>query len=428
MLGVGAGIWQPVTLGAKGALAGASLDMNFGGGAYLGAAPANLSVNRASTGYAKTLTGLLLPFGNNVARITDLGLLIEEGRTNIFLQSQTLGTAPNAFLNSTVQADQTAAPDGTNTADQHTDDATSGQHYLNQGITYAIGTYAFSVYAKAGTDNKLQLTVAATAFSLTPYANFDLATGTVSASGGGAQFIAATIEPMANGWYRCMLIAAADVAAPANTFVMRIPAIGSSRAPSYVGTGTTIFLWGAQTEVVGAGSSASSYIPTTSASVPRALDVVILSGTAFSSWYTGGAIGTIYCEADADFQSIGGINWVTDITNGGSNEEIFLLNNNAQYNGQTKVGGSQQSNLIGGSWPIGSSRKVALAYATGTSNTELVANGVSIGIGTSAAIPSVNQINFGTRPGASPALNGYIKRIAYFPSRLTQAAMIALTT
>ena len=41
-----------------------------------------LSCSRASIGYAKTQAGTLTQFGNNQLRITDLGLLVEDARTN----------------------------------------------------------------------------------------------------------------------------------------------------------------------------------------------------------------------------------------------------------------------------------------------------------------------------------------------------------
>ena len=47
-----------------------------------------LSCSRASIGYAKNAEGTLTQFGNDTLRITDLGLLVEDARTNYVLYSQ----------------------------------------------------------------------------------------------------------------------------------------------------------------------------------------------------------------------------------------------------------------------------------------------------------------------------------------------------
>jgi len=53
-------------------------------------------------------------------------------------------------------------------------------------------------------------------------------------------------------------------------------------------------MWGFQLEL---GSQASSYIQTTTAAVTRAVDTAIIAaGTNFSSWYTGGTTGTFVTE------------------------------------------------------------------------------------------------------------------------------------
>lgn len=57
--------------------------------------PANLpgwTFTRASTGYAETVAGTLVSFASGAPRITDKGLLVEEARTNLLLNSAALST------------------------------------------------------------------------------------------------------------------------------------------------------------------------------------------------------------------------------------------------------------------------------------------------------------------------------------------------
>ncbi len=71
---------------------------------------------------------------------------LDQGRTNICLQSQTFGTTWTTAAAS-VTADQTAAPDGTTTADFVKEDATTAAHGITQAITTATNApYAYSVY------------------------------------------------------------------------------------------------------------------------------------------------------------------------------------------------------------------------------------------------------------------------------------------
>lgn len=61
---------------------GAAIDMNFKAGLYYGRQPSGLTTSRASQAYANDALGNWTSFAANVARITNNGLLVEEARTN----------------------------------------------------------------------------------------------------------------------------------------------------------------------------------------------------------------------------------------------------------------------------------------------------------------------------------------------------------
>lgn len=86
-------------------LANASVDMDFRRGLYYDSSTANpraatdfLSCTRASTGYAKDSSGTWISFGSNQLRVTDLGLLIEDARTNNLINSSAPATQTTASL------------------------------------------------------------------------------------------------------------------------------------------------------------------------------------------------------------------------------------------------------------------------------------------------------------------------------------------
>src|SRR5262245_29452638 len=69
----------------------ATIDLDFVNNRYFG--PAQIACSRASVGYASDAGGTWLSFANNVARITNKGLLIEESRTNGIRNNSMQGAA-----------------------------------------------------------------------------------------------------------------------------------------------------------------------------------------------------------------------------------------------------------------------------------------------------------------------------------------------
>jgi hypothetical protein len=93
-------------------LPGATIDMWFAKSVYFGASPDNLSVVRASLGYGDDETGRWVQFGNDVARITAKGLLIEDGCSNVVLWCRDLTNAVWSVTGITTAKNQ-AGFDGT---------------------------------------------------------------------------------------------------------------------------------------------------------------------------------------------------------------------------------------------------------------------------------------------------------------------------
>jgi hypothetical protein len=251
-----------------------------------------LQVQQGSTATAYTVTTtqpitnyipVLLSAGGNQARFDcnpttgeSLGLLMEEGRTNIVTNSNVF-TSGWTYQNMTVTGDTVVAPDGTLTADKAILTAVNNYHSLYQAITYASGsTYTYSIYAKAGELTQLVLSID-TGFNATgANAVFNLSTGVVTSS---SAITTATITSVGNGWYRCAISAPCTGSGATLTYI--VPT-NSGGAPELGNAWNGLYLWGIQIEV---GAFATSYIATTSASASRTTDVASMTGTNFSSWY-----------------------------------------------------------------------------------------------------------------------------------------------
>jgi hypothetical protein len=224
------------------------------------------------------------------------GLLLEGARTNLMTQSGAIGTGlwGNTGLGTATQ-NAAIAPDGTNTAVRINTAAVSSTFGWFQNFTYLATTYTLSAYFKAGTYSFVTLDFTNTRATA---AAFDLATGTIIATSGGAT---ATITPAGSGWYRCTVTAA--LAAGANFPELYLNGSSSALSRIWTPVGTeNLFAWGAQLEV---GNFVSSYIPTGASTATRNADSAIMTGNNFSSWYSLQS-GTLVVGAEPEFSSTTG--------------------------------------------------------------------------------------------------------------------------
>jgi hypothetical protein len=218
------------------------------------------------------------------------GLLIEEGRTNLLTWSEEFNNTSgwSQTIGGFATANQTTSPSGNNDAD-----LLSARNTLYGGIlrraaapAYAANTtYTMSVYAKAGTHQfiGLRLSGSSAGSSGNVYSVFTLS-GSGSATA--PTPVSGTINSVScvsagGGWYRCTLVYTTGSTVPAGTTDIAICQSNGNTAFTPAGT-ETVYLWGAQVE---AGSSAASYIPTTTATVIRAADNCALTDASFANLY-----------------------------------------------------------------------------------------------------------------------------------------------
>ncbi len=349
-------------------------------------------------------------FDYDPATLLPLGLLLEPQRQNTFTYSQDFGNAAWTKTRSTVTVGQTA-PDGTSTAYTVTVSDAGGSNYLyRQNIAWTAGiTYSLSLYAKAGNQPIVYLQMLPTAFGGTNQVNFDLTgNGSFVVVGGGSAGTVARIEKLANGWFKLSMTATCTVTQPAgNWIVFSQPVTLNS---SYIA-------WGAQMEI---GYGATSYIPTTAAAVIRNIDTAYCDT---SAWLRNGE-GTLYTEA----VSYGGQTFVAALgTIAPSGPRIANWRN---------IAGSVNSQVVAddlsvsfSATPVIAGVGVLMKHATTYRRNDFQAsvNGVLSLVDTSGEVPTPSRLSLGARGIVGDAMNGHLRRLDYYPYRLSASELQAIT-
>lgn len=371
--------------------------------------------------YTRNFGGRFPPrFDYDPVTLAPRGLLIEEQRTNLLVRSEELDHTFWSKSRTTVTPNAATSPDGTVDADKLIEDTAAGTHRVFQQATKAasVVTRTFSVYLKAAERTLARITVSNNNEGVTTSTDINLSTGTATAAStpqdGTISGQSASIINAGNGWYRCIITATLDasITTPGAFIFLR----DGSGNFSYTGNGTSgIFVWGAQWED---GAFATSYIPTTTSQVTRTADSAAITGANFSSWFNQPE-GTFVLEASTAsttaFPVIVGYN-----ASSTASAAYLQANQAASWNGSAVLAtgaGTVNSNV-----PV----KVAMAYnATGRA---LVLNGGSVATDANQ-LGTANLLAIG-RPGnaaTSQLLNGHIRSIRYYPTRLTNAQLQALT-
>jgi hypothetical protein len=355
-----------------------------------------------------------------------LGLLVEEQRTNLFVRSDDFGNASWVTVRAAITSNTIVAPNGTLTGDKliaSTDVNTS--HFIRQEVAVTSGTtYTQTVYAKAAEYTQILMGFGADASTFVDGAVVFTLTGNGTAGIPSASITSSSITPVGNGWYRCQVSSTATATA---TSVFRIQnATGNTNG--FTGDGYSgIFIWGAQLE---AGAFATSYIPTVASQVTRSADVPSMTGANFSSWYRQDE-GTIYAEYSRNATSQSGSSlYAVAINDNSTSNMISLSNNFAGVNDRYQVvsAGVAQATIIVGTATTSFVKK---AGAYSTNSFQLAKNGLSGTEDTAGTIPVVDRLGIGCFLGGGLGqefLNGTIKKIAFYPKRLTNAQLQSLTT
>jgi hypothetical protein len=360
-------------------------------------------------------------FDHNPTTFESLGLLIEEQRTNLLTYSEQFDNAAWTKTRSSITANTIVAPDGTLTGDKLVEDttATSSHVLIRSSISFTSGTvYTISAYVKAAERTSLRL-LFGVGFSASPAAFFNISTGVISANPSGNSS-SASIAPVGNGWYRVSVTATADSTTSVGEFTATL--VTGTNTVSYTGDGYSgIFIWGAQLE---SGSFSTSYIQTVASQVTRAADAASMTGANFSSWYRADE-GTLYAESSTYSPTATRSSfYIGDGT--GNNRHMLFAGAAGGLFAITVASGTAQSNPTSGTVASANSfYKISYAYAV--NNFGVSGNGAAVGTDTSGILPvEVNQALIGNYTSTT-VLNGHIKKLAFYPGRLSNTQLQALT-
>ena len=415
-----------------------SIDLNFARAQKL---DSRISFSRPSAATYFDRNGILRTAASGVPRfnfdpITGAckGLLIEEQRTNLLTYSEQFDNAAWLKTRASITANAAIAPDGTVTADKLiADTSPSNSHYVLARPAVTSGTkYTYSVYAKAGEYGFLGINFISdnSAFA-SSIAYFDLVNGIAA----NASCDSVSITPVGNGWYRCSATETATATVAEGLSIVGL-LVCQSASSNHTGNGTSgIYIWGAQFEA--GGRLPTSYIKTEASQVTRVDDVASIAGANFTSFYRQDE-GTFV----AKFDSIGSKNendtaYIFCVSNPTANHYPIL---GMEVNDQSvnRLEGviysdtavSQLSGVYGPNNSIVFGTQYTSAMAYKTNDAQLAQSGSLIGTNdTSVVLPvAVDRLYIGNfYTAGNRLLNGHISRLAYYPKRLTNTELQALT-
>jgi hypothetical protein len=367
-----------------------------------------ITFTRASTATYTDATGTIQTAATNAPRwdydpVTHQlrGLLIEEARTNIALQSA-VGSSPWTAWGSITAPTETpnavAAPDGTLTATSLAFPAvTAGAtSILYQNITPTAAPYAFSAWLRGAVGGeRVWLAVA-----------------------NGAIYYSAPAV-LTSAWRR---------------FVLITPTLPAASLPFYVGvdlrdatqtptSAQTVYAWGGQVEQ---GAFATSYIPTAAAAVTRAQDSCAIPPANMAPWFISPG-GSWFAEFDFFNPSPGNSRIVGPTNVAGGITPLFLTAapvNGSAYDGVGAIASTNPTTpnsvvKMVSTWAVGQAKFVTNAGAV-ASTASMTAGYAALGSsGTSFMMVS---------PTLADNTSGHLRRVSYWPRALSDAEMQQVTT
>jgi hypothetical protein len=318
-------------------------------------------------------------------------LLLEGSGTNLVTYSEEFNESSWSKDDATVSENQTEAPDGTLTADKiQIANTTSSKIYYSN--SFAAGTHTFSFWIKAVGSN----------------------TGTWSinwwntSEGNHRQTVPVTTE-----WVRQSITFTNN----SGTFVY----IADNR--SSLGSLAEVYIWGAQLE---ANSYATSYIPTTGSTATRAADVSTSAATFGNSWYEPDE-GTVFAEGARNFTISSQFPRILSFGTAGSNAELIDI---LGASGDDRLD-VVESNISQAQLRIvpdtAAFTRSSYAAAFKNNNFAFTRNGDAVLIDTSGTVPAVSQLRIGDRQDGVRTHNGTIRRLTYWPTRLSNDTLQTIT-
>jgi hypothetical protein len=333
------------------------------------------------------------------------GLLIEGSASNLATYSN-LQAAWAGGVNTSVTTNTTEvlSPDGTNNAAKV---ALTNAGYCSRfeaiSNLAASTAYTFSYWIRGTAGNQQRV------YSVTAAA--DLVTQT-------------TLSYSTSGWTRVQITFTTTAAlTTAYIYVVSRP------------TGTVsdvVYIWGVQLE---AGTGASSLIPTGASTGSRAFDSCVMTGTNFSSWFSGATEGVLYaeCERPRKIESTATDHAIVG-TRYASGQGLWVYASATNQFPSSYIfpsGGAQFAGGIATMIPLVSKQAVRWFNANDITNFGNGTQGTTNTAGTGTMVPTMLTIGANSTSGTAAVLewfNGCIRRVKFWPIALPESQIIAITT
>lgn len=370
-----------------------------------------------ASGFIETIASNLPRWDYDPASLVLRGLRVEEGSTNLLLDSRDLMTTwdVNAV---TVTANADTSMDGTVNATSIADNSAIvvGRRGQNVGVAADTTTvYCFSVYIKKTGAPSFYPAIATNLGNLR-VAILNTQTGTVAFAANANIIAVGTID--AGAYWRLYIAAKNENSSSCGCNLYPSWNLDGATAANVLPTGTTIFDR-AQLEV---GSFPTSYIPTVASQVSRVADIL----TANTAGFLTASRGTIWGEAIPS--GAGSAEKILmQLDDGTQSNRINLARTTGgAYKSEVFSGGASVDSKTSGAWALLAKKKFALAYAL---------NDFAISIDGGAAITSAS----GTPPASLPTIragnnatpnssfNGWLSRLRYYNARLANADLQLIT-
>jgi hypothetical protein len=348
-----------------------------------------------SSGFVAVVNADLPRFDYDPVTLAPKGLLIEEARTNVILQSNTFTSATWTKINGgagsapVITANAGTSPDGTNNAYRLQANAggTTGSDFsvMRQTFTSAAGTRSIWVRSNTGLNQTIY-------FSFPSGVNSITATPT---------------------WQRLWIYSATS---NGNYDIGAFPANSPGSA-----TSCDVLIFGAQFE---AGAFATSYMPTVASTVTRNADTVSMTGTNFSSWFNA-TRGTFVAFFDVLRPSGFSCIYSANVGGTGYNESILQSAFSSTVDSYIYAGGVQQTRLLSGVINANTLVKTGMSYAA--ANFAIATDGTGLQTQLSGSLPTgINRLQIGATPNIDNFLNGHIVKLFWY-ANMTNAELVAFT-
>ena len=260
--------------------------------------------------------------------------------------------------------------------------------------------------------------------------NIDLSDGSTNTIGGSGSFSSKVIA-YPNGWYRVTVMGGPGTGSGGSWNINLVPSLTSARgSQSGSNASSSYFIWGVQEEL-SSGFFPTSYIPTSGSTVTRAVDIPIISGESFNSFYNQSE-GTLVLSADIGELVTSNQTAVAFEDTSNVSASFIAMGYNTGGGGSGHVGAWYNSSGITSAFKthnigvtINTEFKQSFAYKLDDFSS-VVNGGAPLTDNSGGITTLIDRVRFGNYHYGGMS-SGHIKQFTYYPKRLTNVQLQTLT-